>query len=340
MKHTGKIEIIATALEPIVHGAGNAGNTQLLRRRPWWYVDDRGVATEAHLPFVSGNSVKHRIRDGAVRYALDAMGVEDGSRTKAEIDLLFSGGHLNKSGAAVDLSQARKLAELFPALSLCGYSAGNAMEESKISVDPLNLVCRENRDRMPAELREHPMAAVYSDALCSEEFGTRHDKATSAIGRRWLTAGASADVAERKTKLLGAAKKKGKPAEDAPANAEEARGDSAQMIYETQVISAGAVLWGAVRMADLTDNERAALASAFHYASTGRIDKDIVMGIGAKNSVGYGAIKVELRTSLRVAPVEFATTTAIAVPDDWRGYAAHLRERRDEILAAIHEAVA
>lgn len=342
MKHTGKIEIIATALEPLIHGAGNAGNTQLLRTRPWWYVDDRGVAVEAHIPFISGNSVKHRIRNSAIRYALDVMGVEDGTLSKAEVDLLFSGGHLSKSGAAVDLGQARKLAELFPALSLCGYSAGNAMEESKIAVHALNLVCRENLDRMPDDLRSHPMASVYCDALRSEEFGTRHDKATSAVGRRYLTSGASEAVAERKAKLLGAGKKKGKAdAPEEPATAKDAKGDSAQMIYETQVISAGAVLWGTVLIADLSDNEQAALASAFHYASSGRIDNAMTMGVGAKNSVGYGSVKVELRTSMRITPVEYREA-ALAVDGDTgpARYAAHLRDRKEEILAAIREAVA
>ena len=84
MKHTGKIEIIATALEPIVHGAGNSGNTTLLRTQDWIYIDATGQAVRCRVPFVSGNSVKHRLRTAAVSYALDAMGVEDG--TLSDVD--------------------------------------------------------------------------------------------------------------------------------------------------------------------------------------------------------------------------------------------------------------
>lgn len=335
MKHTGKIEIIATALEPIVHGAGNSGNTQLLRMQDWVYIDGDGRVIRCKVPFISGNSMKHRIRDGAVRYALDAMGVEDGTLTKPEVDLLFSGGHLSKSGAAVNLTTARKLAELFPPLSLCGYSAGNAMEESRLRVSNLHLVCCENDDRVPDDLRHHPMLRVSATSLRIEEFGTRHDQATKSAGRRWLTEGDSAAVSERKTKALT-----GKAAKE-PATAADDRGDSAQMIYDFQAIAAGAVLWGEVAFADLSEGESAALASAFHYAATGRRGKDLVMGLGAKNSIGYGSVKVQLRTSLRIGPPMYQETALSVEGDDSaRRYQAHLREHRDEILAAVREAAA
>lgn len=339
MKHTGKIEIIATALEPIVHGAGNSGNTTLLRTQDWIYIDATGQAVRCRVPFVSGNSVKHRLRTAAVSYALDAMGVEDGTLSKPEVDLLFSGGHLNKSGAAIDLTSARKLSELFPPLSLCGYSAGNAMEESKIACHNLHVVCAENANRVPDDLRERPdvapMLALRAATLRVEEFGTRHDQATKRVGRRYLTEGAGAAVAERKAaKLLDGAKAK-------RASAAEERGDSAQMIYEFNAIAAGAKLWGTVLFADLAEAERAALASAFHYAATGRLGADLTMGVGAKNSIGYGSIRVELRTSLRIAaPVYQQTALAVEGDSEAARYTAHLRERKDEILATIREAVA
>lgn len=339
MKHTGKIEIIATALEPIVHGAGNSGNTTLLRMQDWIYVDTTGHAVRCRVPFISGNSIKHRLRAAAVSYALDAMGVEDGTLTKPEVDLLFSGGHLNKSGAAIDLTSARKLSELFPPLSLCGYSAGNAMEESKIVCHNLHVVCAENAHRVPDDLRERadvaPMLALRSASLRVEEFGTRHDQATKRAGRRYLTASAGEAVAARKSaKLLpGSAPKK--------ASASDERGDSAQMIYDFHAIAAGAKLWGTVMFADLTDAERAALASAFHYASTGRMGADMTMGVGAKTSIGYGSIRVELRTSLRIsAPIYQQTALAVEGDSEAARYTTHLRERKDEILATIREAVA
>lgn len=335
MKHTGKIDIIATALEPIVHGAGTSGNTQLLRMQEWFYVDERTQKpVRCRVPFISGNSIKHRLRDCAIRYALDAMGVEDGTLSKAEVDLLFSGGHLSKSGSAVDLTAARKLSQLLPPLSLCGYSAGNAMEESKIAVSNLHVVCAENKARVPDHLRDSPMLSLAAGSLRVEEFGTRHDQATKAVGRRWLEAGAGEEVATKKAKqLAGKSDKKTSAADD--------RGDSAQMIYTFQAIAAGAKLWGDVRFADLTELEQAALASAFHYGSTGRRGDDLVMSVGAKSSIGYGSIRVELVTSLRIAPPVYQTTALATAGDDATGrYREHLRDRRDEILGAIREALA
>lgn len=326
MKHTGRIDIRATALEPIVHGAGTSGNTQMLRMQDWIYEGRR-----VRVPFISGNSVKHKLRHGAVCYALDAMGVVDGTMTKAEVDLLFSGGHLSSTGASVDLRAARKIEELFPALSLCGYSAGNAMRESKVRVSNLHVVCAENKERLPDDLLEHPALQLKAGMLRIEEFGTRHDQATKAVGQRMLSAESMDAVVARKTK-----------AKDDAKSAEEARGDSAQMIYEFQAIVAGATLWGDVCYADLTDLEKAALASAFHYSAVDRRGDKLVMGIGAKNSIGYGSIKVELRSSLRIGPPRYETETSLATgADDVAArYTAHLRERREEILAAVREAVA
>jgi hypothetical protein len=327
MHLTGKIDIRATALEPLVHGAGTSGNTQLLRTQDIQLPD----GTMTKVPFISGNSIKHKLRACAVQYALDAMAVEDHSLTKAEVDLLFSGGHLSKSGAAVDLTMARELEAMFPPLSLCGYSAGNTMTESKIRVSHLHLVCHENAWRLPDDLLAHPALAVRAGALRVEEFGTRHDQANKAMARRLLTAGANDAVAKRKTKALKA------PADDGPAE----RGDSAQMIYEFSSIAAGATLWGSIQVAELTALEQAALSSAFHYAAVDRRGDAIVMGVGAKNSIGYGSIKVEMRGSIRVAPPRYEATTELTAAGDTLAarYQAHMRDNKAEILATLRKAV-
>ncbi len=323
MHLTGRIDIRATALEPIVHGAGTSGNTQLLRMQE--------LADGTKVPFLSGNSVKHKLRSCGVQYALDTMEVTDHSLTKAEIDLLFSGGHLSKSGAAVDLSRARKLEELFPMLGLCGYSAGNVMTESKIRVSHLHVVCRENAWRVPDDLLDHPAIGARVGMLCIDEFGTRHDQGNKHVARRLLTEDAGARAVAKKTKQLK------EPSGDGPAE----RGDSAQMIYDFGAIAAGTTLWGMIQVAELTDLERAALASAFHYAAVDRRGDHLVIGVGAKTSIGYGALKIELRGAIRVAPPQYVADQSLTVAGDTLGarYATHLRERKEEILAALREAV-
>jgi hypothetical protein len=325
MRITGRIDIRATAIEPIVHGAGTSGNTQLLRTQE---IIFEGAPTR--VPFVSGNSIKHRLRAAAVQYALDAMGIDDHSFTKAEVDLLFSGGHLSKGGAAIDLAQCRALEELFPPLSLCGYSAGNTMTDSKLRVSHLHVVCRENSWRLPDDLLDHPAAKIRVGQIRIEEFGTRHDQANKQIGRRLLTAESDAkQVSKKKQALLN------------PGDGPAARGDSAQMIYDFGAIAAGSVLWGSIQVAELTELEQAALASAFHYAATDRRGDKLVMGVGAKNSIGFGSIKVELRGQIRVTPPQYTDGAALVHTGDTLSarYQQHMRERKGEILDALRRAV-
>lgn len=331
---SGVVALRATAIEPIHHGGGNSGNTQLLRMQQ---LVDPQTGKPYRVPFISGNSMKHRIRYHAVQYALDVLGTEDHALTKAEVDLLFSGGHLTtKAGAAVDLAQARRLEQLFPALSMCGYSAGNAMTESKLRVSHLHLVCAENAWRLPEDLKELALAKVRVGALRSEDFGTRHDMENRAIGVRLLDSGEAKERAAAKVKRLA---RSGGTKDSAD------KGDSAQMLYDFQVVSAGAQFWGTVWFSDLTELELAALASAFHYGSAGAHGDNTLMHVGAKASVGFGLMSVELRGRVRATPAEYRDSKLLAADNDAQKsraqqYCEHLREHRQEIFAAIREAVA
>lgn len=325
MRSTGKIDIRATALEPLHHGGGTSGNTQLLRTQEILLPD----GTPARVPFLSGNSVKHRLRINAVAYALHVMGVEDGTLTKSEVDLLFSGGRLAKGGTAVDLVRARDMERLFPALSLCGYSAGNTMTRSKVRCSHLHVVCAENAWRLPPDLADSPMRRIRAGAVRTEEFGTRHDQLHDPNITRYLPA---AEL-EAKAQELAARASSMTPAD---------RGESLQMIYDFQVLSAGAQLWGQIDYEGLSDLECAALASAFHHLAQGELaDGRIRATFGGKSSTGFGAVALSLRGAVRVAPPVYRPTTAvvpIADADVSERYHTHLREHRAAILAAIRQA--
>jgi hypothetical protein len=329
---TGKIEIRATVLSMVVHGAGTSGNTMNMRMSPW--VTDDGEIVEVQ--FFSGNSFKHQLREGGNAYAMNVLGIDDGSRTKPEIDLLFSGGHLSKSGASIDLEQARTFERLYPMLSLCGASWGNTMTQSKLSVSDLHVVCAENRNRLPGDLIEHAHTRLRAAQLVEDSFGTRHDVGQRNIGRRYLTAGASAAISKKKTKALRAPD----PMVDDAAIAEA--GESAQMIHEFSGIMPGAILYGDIIVTDITELERAALNSAFAWlAKDHRPDGTFVMHIGARTATGAGRIAVELRGLLRVDAPRYVADTALVRGDDTLGarYVAHLRDNRDEILSTLAKAV-
>lgn len=323
---SGRLDFVATALDPIHHGAGTEGNTQLLRVQDIVLPDGE----PARVPFISGNSYKHTIRDGGVRFAIEVMGIEEGSLAKPVVDLLFSGGHLSKTGGAVDLARARGIAELFPILSVCGYSAGNFMQESKIAVDNLNMVCSENDFRMPSVLVERPQAKMRAAAFRGEEFGTRHEATRSQYAYKLLT-GASKDKRE---KLLEGKLRGG-----------EGKGDSSQMYYEFEVLMPGALFYGGLYFDDLTQMEMAALLSALERACVGKhTDGGLIYRIGAKSSIGLGRMSLVFSGGLReqLRPPVYTEDNGIVPAKDARGgrdalagYVAHLRDRKEEILAAL-----
>lgn len=327
------IKIRMTAMSPVIHGAGTSGNEQVLRMESILF-ERNGVMVQASVPFLSGNSLKHQIRAAAARYALRAMGV-DGGLSKAVVDLLFSGGHLNGKGTAIGMDQSRKLEHLFPVIGLCGASYGNSMTESKISVGHANLVCDENRWRLPLDLLDHPAASLSASDYIVRDFGTRHDQTGSVEGRKVLALEDQAATSARKTKLLDkAAKGEVKDKGD--------KGDSAQMIYSFQAVAAGSVWWSDVRVKDLSALELFALRSAFYEMSHGLVDDRHEMSFGAKSSIGYGKFRVALATDLRIpAPEMAAGDSALATLNgtDQGVYNAHLKDRRDEILAALNAAV-
>lgn len=327
---TARFDLTATALEPIAHGAGTVGNLTRLRKQE--FIGPDGELVE--VPFISGNSFRHKIREGAVRFALEAMGQPEGF-TKAIVDLLFSGGHLNKAGAAVDLTRARRMEQLFPALSLMGYSAGNVMVESKITVRNWHVVCAENRFRLPPTLADSPHAKLSAGQVRVVEFSTRREATRSPHVNRLLT-----DGERERLDAFAAAKLRGE---------EAGKGDSSQMISHVDVIKAGTTLWSAIIVHDISHAELAALQGGLMYACEGTADDGgLLFSLGAKSRGGYGLVSVHVSGKLRdlIAAPTYTESAGLvpagkdAYTAEMDAYVARLREHREEILSFFHEVLA
>lgn len=329
-RQSGRLAFTGIALDAIHHGAGTSGNTSMLRTQE--IVTEDGE--DARVPFISGNSIKHMIRQAGVEHAIEVMGVEDGSLSKQVVDLLFSGGHLSKSGAAVNLRAARSLAELFPILSICGYSAGNYMTASKLQVDQVHLVCRENAFRLPTSMKEVPQSKLRAATFRGEDFGTRHEASKNPHVRRLLTGAQSKQLTDGVSDRLDAAVDTGKMA---------AKQTTSQMIYDYQVIMPGALLYGGLSYRDLDPLEMAALKASLSHACRGEVPSGLVYHFGAKSSIGLGRVALKWSGTVRgivAAPTVEDASVIPQVGPDWEGaYAAHLRERRGEILEALASAV-
>lgn len=158
------------------HGAGTAGNTSLLRTQEVVHPD---TGATSRIPFLSGNSIRHKLREGFAWHTIRKLGIEERSLTKPVVDLLFSGGAVTRTGSETDLELPRRIDELLPWLGLLGYAAGSSITAGTLRVSDAILVCAENAWRLPTDLQDAKPAAAYR----SEEFGTRHDIATTPAAR-------------------------------------------------------------------------------------------------------------------------------------------------------------
>lgn len=269
------IPLHVTLTSPLHHGAGSSGNTALLRTQEVVQPD----GTLAHVPFVSAASVRHGLRDALAWHLATTIGLE--SISKAAVDLLWSGGAVTKTGAETDLAMARRVEEFLPMLSLLGYAAQSDIVEGTLRASDLILVCQENDWRLPEPLQGRKRAAAYR----GEEFGTRHDIATSPVARLVEQTGLVVDK-------------------------------TTQMIFATQVLLAGAQLYGELSLTpSATPQHRLVLDAAI-----GLWDGMLA----AKTATGYG------RTSI---PLEDTT-------DQVGEWTQHLLDHKTDILQLVAEITA
>lgn len=229
---------------PFHHGAGTAGNTSLLRTQDVVQPD----GTVSRVPFLSAASIRHALRDALAWHTAHTLKIEPGTLSKGTVDLLWTGGAVSSTGAKTDLDMMRRVEEHYPALSLLGYAAKSDITTGTLRASDLILVCRENNWRLPSYMRVNRRAAAYR----TEEFGTRHDQATSPAGRYLQVVD---DV------------------------------DTAQMIWDTQTLAAGSRLHGTITLTPAaTDMHHTILDAALAlWAPHGQV------AIGAKTAQGYGA---------------------------------------------------
>lgn len=250
-----RLTYTATLTAPMHHGAGSAGNTALLRTEQIVQPD----GTPATVPFVSGNSIRHGLREALAWHLVDTLAIEHGSLSKPVVDLLWSGGAITETGSQVDLDMLRRVSQLLPQLTMLGYSARSDLAAGTLRVSPLILVCAENRWRLPHDVAALPQTERRASAYRGEEFGTRHDITDTPAGR-YL------DVAQAIT--------------------------STQMIYDVQTLKSGSILYGSLHLtpAATADHLLALKAALTLWAPGG------VCHLGAKSATGFGAAKISLDT--------------------------------------------
>lgn len=333
---SGRVVMVIELLSPLVHGGGTEGNVALARRKE--------VLTPAKkktsVPFLSGNSIKHMLRANGTLYALESLGaLKEGALTLPQLQLMISGGTLSKGGQSVNLATARKMQQAFPVLSLHGYSAGNVMTESAISVQHGELVCWENSERLAASVHRWcpdaaPLLKQHASSMVGMQFGTRHEPSRNQHNAELLATDERVGIEEDVSK------------KQAVKNAD--KGDSAQMIYEHEALIPGAVLMSGVTFPrGLTMLELAAFRSAWRlWAEERETDGALIGTLGGKSAVGYGRCRVRLYGQLAegVKPRRLFASEAFCGPLDdddaiLDAYRAHMDAQRetwnDDMLKAL-----
>lgn len=293
------LPLTLTAVEPISHGAGTSGNTQLLRTADVILPDGRRTA----VPYVSGNSLRHTLRAALAWHLVRTLQLPEKSLSKRVVDLLWSGGALTSTGNQADLELNRRVHTRLPGVGALGYSAQSDIVAGTLWVDNIHLVCQENRFRLPVHLADHPHAKLPAGAMRTETFGTRHDVAGTPVDRYIALLDNTGELD------LGTA-------EPLP---------TTQMIYDMQVIKPGAVLWSGLHLYAPTAGHVAALAVAVDEAAP-EVAGHRILPLGGKRSVGFGSCRLE------------ADLTVLGDVAELRAqYEAHLHAHREEILTLLDE---
>ncbi len=141
-----RYEFVLQAQQPIAHHEETFGNTAVIMRRK-----TRTPAGWAHVPIVTGDAMRHGMREAASYAFLDAAGLLDvGNLSESALRLLFSGGQLTGSaGGAVNLDAYREMIDIVPPLALFGGCAQNRMTPGRLWVEEATLICREQQHILP-----------------------------------------------------------------------------------------------------------------------------------------------------------------------------------------------
>lgn len=144
-----KYDFILEAETPVAHHQEAIGNEAVVFRRKVRQPD----GSWAMVPYITGDTCRHGLRDASAYAFLDAAGLlDEGQLGEAACRLLFSGGMVTGKGDAgkVNMDAFREMAELCPPLALLGGCTDNRVIPGRVMCDEATLVCEEQRRYLPA----------------------------------------------------------------------------------------------------------------------------------------------------------------------------------------------
>lgn len=270
-----RYEFLLEAEQPIAHHAESFGNEAIAMRRRVRQPD----GTFADVPIITGDTMRHGLREAAALAYLDAAGLlEAGALTEGAMRLLFSGGNMSGrgDGAAVSIDGYRQLCDLVPMVAIFGGCAGNRCIPGRLTVEDATVVCEETARYVPAWALAEAGPLGTHRAHVEEVQRVRMDPALNPERRALL---ASGDAAAVNARLL--AGEAAKQAGDA-VGAEDAKSTMMPRRFE-RIVQGSLFFWRVeVRcMNDLDADTFLTALAAFLYDPV----------IGGKKGTGHGRLR-------------------------------------------------
>lgn len=141
---TKSYEFLLEAVTPIAHHQEVFGNHAVVMRRKVRQPD----GSWANVPILTGDTMRHGLREAAAYAFLDAAGILDaGNLTESALRLLFSGGMVTGKGGAngINLDTYREMVDVIPPLGLLGGCASNRVIPGRLVSEDAVLLCEESR---------------------------------------------------------------------------------------------------------------------------------------------------------------------------------------------------
>jgi hypothetical protein len=270
-----RFDILLEATTPIAHHQEVFGNAAVIMRRKVRLED----GSFAQVPIITGDTMRHGLREAAAYAYLDAAGMLDaGALTEAALRLLFAGGMVTGRGdASVSrLDDYREMCELVPPLGLLGGCAGSRVIPGRLIVDDAIVVCEETRRHCSPWMLDRAGEMSGARAHVETHQRVRMDPLLDP-GKRKLLSGDASHQIEAKLRRSDNA--------HVDASATEAEASKSTMMPRTfETISAGSLLSWHVEATLMSELER----DTFHAMVAAFLGN---ARVGGKRGTGFGAIR-------------------------------------------------
>lgn len=324
-----KFEFVLRADQPLAHHSESFGNQAIIARRKVRQPDGGW----AHVPIVSGDAMRHGMRESSAYVYLDAAGLlSDGGLSESALRLLFAGGMVTgSSGGVSKLNDYREMCELVPPLALFGGCAQNRVVPGRLWVDDAVLICSEMAHLLPEWAVEVARADGAELETCrshvEEVQRVRMDPILDPGKRNLLTAGAREHAEQRMLASENASE-----LDDAKAK-DESKSTMMPRSFE-RVVQGSLFYWSvtATVYSDLDDDTFKVACAAFLADAR----------VGGKRGTGHGLLtpvtgrNVQLaRPTERTETIKADQLSTMRVGEVFRSHVAARQERIKTFLQAV-----